>query len=147
MSTISNVAPGPAGIARINENKVRVIAFFVLITVLAYLFTGTIVLPVLLTLDFGFRAFDKGKYSPFARLADVVVKGFKLGDHPIFYPPKRFAARIGLGFSVAMLVLQLFGADTLIVGAVLGFFAALESLFGICAGCYVYNWVARLSEL
>lgn len=139
--TTSANAAATQSIAQTNENKVRATAFFVLLSVLLYLATGTILIPVLLALDFGLRAFDQGKYSPFARLGDLVVKGLNLGQKPIFYPPKRFAARIGLGFSISILALQLLGASTFLLSGVLGFFAALESLAGICAGCYVYNWL------
>jgi hypothetical protein len=127
---------------KINENKVRLTAFWVLLSVLVYLFTHLAFIPVFLVLDFALRSFDLGKYSPFACLSDAVVGALKLGAKPIFYPPKRFAARIGLLFSVSILILQVLQIDPLLVGGVLAFFAALESLAGICAGCYVYDWLS-----
>jgi Domain of unknown function (DUF4395) len=128
---------------QINENKMRTIAFLVLVSVVVYLFTRLALIPVLLVADFGLRSFDLGKYSPLAQISDVLVRTLKLGVKPIFYPPKRFAARIGLLFSVTILVLHFSGISTLLVSGILGFFAALESLAGICAGCYVYNLVLR----
>ncbi|MEO6038797.1 MAG: DUF4395 domain-containing protein [Saprospiraceae bacterium] len=139
MSQPSNTAL-PA--AHINEYKVRWIAFLVLLSVGLYLLSRLSFIPILLVLDFGLRAFDLGRFSPFARLSDVLVEAFHLGVKPIFYPPKRFAARIGLLFSAAILVLHFLGITALIFAGVLGLFAALESLAGICAGCYVYNWLA-----
>jgi hypothetical protein len=130
--------------SQINENKVRVIAFLVLLAVIAYLFTFSIIFPVLLILDFGLRSFDLGKYSPFARISDFLIQTFHLGSRPIYYPPKRFAARIGLIFSIAIFILHILNINTVVVSSVLGFFAALESLAGICAGCYVYNWLLPL---
>ncbi len=132
----------PAG--QINENKVRVVAFLVLVSVGVYLLSPLWFIPLLLILDFGLRSFDLGQYSPFARLADLLVKTLNLGVKPIYYPPKRFAARIGLLFSITIFLLQATGLNTLLVSGVLGFFAALESLAGICAGCYVYNWLLPL---
>lgn len=131
----------PLALGQINEHKVRVIAFLVLVAVSLYLLTGYVIIPAILVLDFGLRSFDLGKFSPFAHISEVLVRTLNLGVKPIYYPPKRFAARIGLGFSITILLLQSTGNNTLIISGVLAFFAALESLAGICAGCYVYNWL------
>ncbi|AYQ32906.1 DUF4395 domain-containing protein [Runella sp. SP2] len=128
-------------IAQINEYKVRTIAFLVLVLAVSYLITGWLLLPILLVIDFGLRAFDAGKYSPLARLSDIIVKQFSFPTKPIYFPPKRFAARIGFAFSVTITVLHLLGIATIWVAGILTFFAALESLAGICAGCYVYDWL------
>lgn len=129
-------------LGQVNEHKIRIIAFWVLISVTLYLLTRWAFIPFLLVADFGLRAFDQGRFSPFARISETAVKLLKLGIKPIFYPPKRFAARIGLGFSLIILVFHFLGDNSvLLVGGVLAFFAALESLAGICAGCYLYNWL------
>ena len=128
--------------AHVNEYKVRFTAFLVLISVSVYLLTPISIIPVILVVDFGLRSFDLGRYSPFARLSDVLVEAFNLGVKPIFYPPKRFAARIGLVFSITILLLHFLEINILLVAGVLAFFAALESLAGICAGCYVYGWLS-----
>ncbi|WP_028526039.1 DUF4395 domain-containing protein [Runella limosa] len=128
-------------IAQINEYKVRTIAFLVLVLVIGYLFTGWLFLPIVLVVDFGLRAFDAGKFSPLAHLSDEIVQRLSFPTKPIYFPPKRFAARIGFAFSVTITVLQVLGISTIWVAGVLAFFAALESLAGICAGCYVYDWL------
>ncbi len=132
----------PLPAAHINEYKARFTAFMVLLSVGVYLLEPLSIIPILLVLDFGLRAFDLGRFSPFARLSDILVQAFNLGVKPVFYPPKRFAARIGLLFSVTILVLHFLGIHALLVAGVLGLFAALESLAGICAGCYVYSWLS-----
>ena len=128
--------------AHINEYKARFTAFLVLLSVGTYLLAPLFIIPVLLVIDFGLRSFDLGRFSPFARLSDILVEAFNLGVKPVFYPPKRFAARIGLIFSITILALHFWGITALLVAGVLGLFAALESLAGICAGCYVYNWLS-----
>lgn len=120
------------------------IAFLVLLSMLVYFLTQSFVVPLFLIFDFGLRSFDLGGYSPFARIADALVRVLNIGVKPIFYPPKRFAARVGLGFSLAILLLQAGGMSAVFLSGVLCFFAALESLAGICAGCYVYNWLLPL---
>ena len=59
-------------------------------------------------------------------------------------PPKRFAARIGFLFCLAIVVAHYTDLSTIILSIIIALFAALESLAGFCAGCYVYNAYARL---
>jgi len=141
MSTQSKVAQ-----ATTNESKIRLIALFVFIASITYIFTNFIAIPVLLVIDFALRSFDLGKYSPFAIFSDTLVKTLKLPIKPVYLPPKRFAARIGLLFSITILSLQLVGISTLIVSSVLTFFAALESFLSICAGCYVYSFLQQFNK-
>jgi hypothetical protein len=134
----------PADGVQINETKVRVVAGFVLITALAYLLTGWLIVPLLLILDFGLRSVDLGTYSPFGNIAGWSVRTFKLPYKATDQAPKRFAARIGLAFSILITGLHLAGISTLLPTAILTVFAALESLAGFCAGCHVYTYYVRL---
>ncbi|MVM31409.1 DUF4395 family protein [Spirosoma sp. HMF4905] len=129
---------------QINETKVRMVAGLVLITGLVYLVSGWLVLPLLLVLDFGLRSFDFGKYSLFGNVAEWLVKILRLPYKATDQAPKRFAARIGFAFGVLISTLQLAGVSTIIPTGVLVIFAALESIAGFCAGCYVYTFYIRL---
>jgi hypothetical protein len=56
--------------------------------------------------------------------------------------PKLFAARVGLLFSIMGFVwFVLSPIASIVVIAVLTFFAFLESLFDFCVGCVVYTYV------
>jgi hypothetical protein len=132
---------------QINENKVRFIAFWVLLSTLLYLLFPVISFPLLLSADFALRAFDLGTYSPFALSSDQAIRIFGLGQKLIFYPPKRFAARVGLVLSFLILGLHIWGAGAQYLSIVLAFFAALESIGGICVGCYIYNWLVKIKIL
>ncbi|MBD2756195.1 DUF4395 domain-containing protein [Spirosoma validum] len=134
----------PVDGVQINEVKVRLIAGFVLLTTLLFLLTGWLLLPILLLVDFSLRSFNLGKYSPFGNGADWLVKTVRLPYKATDQAPKRFAARIGLCFSLLILGLHLAHVSTLFPAAILAGFAALESLVGICAGCYVYTLYVRL---
>ena len=126
---------------QINENKVRIVAGFVLLTGLLYLLTGWSWLLVLLIADFGLRVFKLPKYSPFGKVADGVVGQLRLPFKGTDQAPKRFAAGIGLVFSITILVLHGLGINTLILTSILVIFAILESFAGFCAGCYVYTFL------
>lgn len=143
MSNVSNGLP----INKINEYKVKINAFLVFLTTTAFLLTQSVWLAALLVLDFGLRGFDLGKYSLFSRISDQVISTLNLGVKPVFYPPKRFAARIGLIMSVLIVALQVTGSQAaLIFAGILVFFAALEAFAGFCAGCYAYNLLLPLLE-
>ncbi len=130
----------PVDFVQINENKVRIIAFFVLVLAIVYLFTGLWLIMAFLVVDFLLRTFNLGKFSLLAFLSDAVIKQLKIKAKPVDRAPKRFAAAMGLVFTAIILLLSIFQfavfADILTV--VLCCFAALESLAGFCAGCYVY---------
>ncbi len=128
--------------ARVNENVVRLIAGQVLIFAIATLVTGWVIFPVYLAIDFLLRAFTKLK-PPFALLGQWLAKYLKLEVKPIYAPPKKFAAAIGFLFSAAISILLYGGLidEARIVTGVLALFAILESVFSICAGCYVYSWI------
>ena len=127
---------------RVNENVVRLVAFFVLIFALATIATGWVALPLYLSVDFFFRAFTNIK-PPFALAGQYLARTLHLEVKPIYAPPKKFAASIGFVFSVVISALLLTSHVDIawIVTGVLAVFATLESVFSICAGCYVYSWI------
>ena len=131
----------PVDGVKVNENKVRTVAFFVFLLAVTYLLTSFWLVPLFLLIDFAFRAFDYGKYSLLARLSDWIVKALDFPVRLIDQAPKRFAAGVGLVFSAASLVIQVFGINALLLMGILALFAALESFAGFCAGCYVYTFM------
>jgi hypothetical protein len=140
--TISSGAAG--GAITGNEGKIRLTAFFVLLLIVVYMITDTGLVPVFLLLDFTLRGFGFGAYSPLAFLAGLLARALKLPAKPVYMPPKRFAARVGFLFCLAIVVAHYADLSTLVLSCILVLFAALESLVGFCAGCYVYNAYARL---
>ncbi len=133
--------------ATTNESKVRLIALLVFISAVIYLYVNLLFIPILLVVDFSLRSFDLSRYSPFAIISDRLIKAFKLPIKSVYLPPKRFAARIGLLFSITILTLHLLSISTVAVTGVLIFFAALESFLSICAGCYVYSFLVQIKVI
>lgn len=124
----------------IDENVARLIAAQVAALVILVLLTGWLPVLLLLLLDFTLRAFTLLP-SPLALVAGRLAT--RLKPRPVFAAPKRFAARIGFGFSLAALLLfcAALPAAAFIVAGLLGACAILESVCKICVGCYVYNWL------
>jgi hypothetical protein len=128
-----------------SESKIRITAFFALVLIVAYLITGFGVYPIILLADFGLRAFGAAAYSPLAFLAGKIATALRLPVKPVYMPPKRFAARIGFVFCVGITILHYIDMEisATLLGFVIGGFAALESLAGFCAGCYVYGFLKK----
>jgi hypothetical protein len=136
----------PVDLVVINENKARIVALFSLMLTVVFLLTSVWLIIAFLLIDFFLRAFKWGKYSLLGILSDVIIKNFKIKNKPVDRAPKRFAAGVGLFITLAMLVLLATGLEITagILAIVLIFFAFLESVFGFCAGCYVYTLGKKL---
>ncbi|MBM9501260.1 DUF4395 domain-containing protein [Leptospira sp. 201903071] len=130
----------------VNEYAARSVAGLVLALSLATLFTQSIWLNLALFYGFSARVLYGPKFSLFAKIAiHGIVPLFHLGDRPTPGPPKRFAQTIGFLFSLTSLILlfqeQIFAFK--IVLGILSFFAALESIVGFCAGCFVFGYLMQ----
>lgn len=135
----------PVDFVTINENKARVTAGLVFILTLIYLFTSLWIIPAFLLVDFFVRGFNFANYSLLGLVSDQLVKMFSIKQKPTDRAPKRFAAKIGFLFSLAILVCIGFDLKTtsLSLAIVLATFALLESAFGFCAGCHVYSFYTK----
>jgi hypothetical protein len=103
-------------------------------------------LALFLAIDFSIRAFTNGKLSVLKLIGTITAQLLKIEPKPIFAPPKKFAALLGFIFSLliaALLFLQL-NTIALTIGSLLIFCAILESVFGICIGCYVYTFISKI---
>ncbi len=126
---------------RVNETAIRFIGGFVALLTVAAIATKIFWIPLYLAIDFFFRAFTDIK-PPLGLLAKFITEKLQLNPKWIFAPPKKFAALVGFIFSVAITILLLLQLDVaaLAVASVLLICAILESAFGICVGCYFYDW-------
>lgn len=139
----------PVDFVTINENKVRLIALQVFILSIAILISPQWLLIILLAVDFFLRSFDLNKFSPLAAISAGIIRLFSIGVKPINQGPKRFAAHIGLIFSIAILICYSLGYSAAVTSliAVLVIFSFLESFFSFCAGCYVYTFTKKLFKI
>ncbi len=136
----------PVDFKKVNENKVRLTALWVLLVVVLFVYTRWNVLIALLVVDFTYRAFEFGAYSLLNKLSDVVIFLVKIPAKPIDQAPKLFAAKIGLLFTIAILgsTYTSYQTSTIVLSGILIFFAFLESFLGFCAGCYVYTFFQKI---
>ncbi len=135
----------PVSTEKVNENIVRTTAFFVILLVVAGMVLPLPALLVLVAGDFFIRAFTRSKLSPISFVSKQIVSLIKLKAKPIDKAPKIFAARMGFLMSAAVVLLYFAQLPTasLVVAAILTFFAALELVAGFCMGCLIYTFVVR----
>jgi len=133
----------PVSPERVDENRVRVTALGVIVTMGGYFITGNVLIPALLVMDFFIRAFTRFKYSPLGWLAHLTVKVLGIQVILIDKAPKMFAARIGFILTMITSLAALLDLSCLsyILGSVLVFFAFLECGLNFCMGCWLYSYV------
>lgn len=131
----------------VNEKAARTVAGGVLLLGLLTLATGWHWLLALIALGFLARVLAGPRFSILGQLATRLVAP-RLGPARLVPgPPKRFAQAIGLTLTTVAAVASLvFGATLLpdVLLLVLLVFAALESIVGFCAGCWVFGLLMRL---
>ena len=133
----------PISDQRINEQVARLNALFaILVLVLAFALSSSLLL-VFLAADFFIRGFTGFKYSPIGFASSKLSNALQLSVKPIDKAPKIFAARLGFIMTLVIAVLYLlnYHSAALVVGGILGFFAALEFAFAFCVGCTLYTYL------
>ncbi len=107
------------------------------------------ILVIFLLFDFFAKTVLGLRFSPISRLAELIVSNQK--PEYVGAIQKRFAWSIGLVLATLMTVfiyiLNLQGPPTLIVCGICLTFMFMESAFGICVGCKIYNTLLKLNIL
>jgi len=135
----------PVDFVKIDENRVRVVAFFVVLFVSVYVVNGNTVSIGLLLADFLLRAFNLNNYSPLALISGAIVKQLGIKPKAADRAPKRFASFMGVAF-LSLVLISFFSNFILlskVISGVMILFASLESFAGFCAGCHVYTLINR----
>jgi hypothetical protein len=130
-----------------NDVAARMVAGMVVALGLAIILFQVPWLLFIMAYEFLARVFTGPSLSVMGSLA---TKGLLplLGNpvRPVAGPPKQFAQAVGLGFSIASLLLYyVFHLPVAAYGVlgVLVFFAALEAVLGFCTGCFVFGYLMR----
>jgi len=127
----------------VDDQATRIGAALTILIVIAGLWQGRFWIPLLLAVDFGLRSRGWSSFSPIAQASKALRKATGLQPRPINAGPKRFAALIGVLFSLGIAIAQSLHHPTvaLALGSVLIFCAALEAFLGFCLGCKVYGFI------
>jgi hypothetical protein len=135
----------------INESVARSVAAGVVIMAVATIAFDFPWLMFLLAYGFIARVAAGPRLSPLAQFVlRVAIPVLKLPYKPIAGPPKRFAAAIGVAFSLTAIVLHfgfgLTGISYIVLSGLI-FAASLEAVFGYCLGCKAFSILMRFGVI
>lgn len=135
----------PVDFVKINGNKIRVIAFFVLSLNIAFLLFQHWLIALIAVADFFDRAFLQGKFSLLGKLSDGVLKLGFIKEELTDRGAKRFAAKVGFVFSSVIFVSSILGYTKAAIAfsTIIAVFAFLEAAFVFCAGCIMYSYLKK----
>ena len=133
----------PISDQRVNEQVTRFNALFTIAIVVFAFVLNSVFLLTFLMADFFIRAFTELKFSPISFASYYLSNTFGLPVKMIDKAPKVFAARLGflMTSAIASLFILNLQLASIIVAGVLIFFAGLEFVFAICAGCMIYTFL------
>lgn len=133
----------PVSSEKIDSNVSRLTVFINVVSLAAFLLTLNPVFGYIVAIDYFIRAFLSGKYSPLRFISLQTIKALRLTEKPINIAQKIFASRLGflcILASVVLLHLQ-FILAAYIVGGMLLVLAIADSVFDLCVGCLIYNYI------
>ncbi|OQA51946.1 MAG: hypothetical protein BWY43_00749 [candidate division WS2 bacterium ADurb.Bin280] len=132
---------------KVDENVARLNAAMVVIMSILFIFTTSLNYAlVILVFDFFVKVFAHPRYAPTSYFSRYILHSFKIKPKPIFAPPKLFAAKVGLVFSLSTFILYLVGFEmaSYIVCSLLAIFAFLEASIKFCMGCWLYSYLNKI---
>jgi hypothetical protein len=137
----------PISNKKIDDHVARLNGGFTIIILALFVYTGSILPVLFLLIDFALRSGKYSRFSPLAVLSKNITKLLPLKPVLINAGPKIFAARIGLVFNLAIILSYSLGLSTLslIITAIFGACAFLESVLGFCVACQFYPFVYKLT--
>jgi len=131
---------------QVDATVTRINTLFVISTIVAFLLTQSLVILIVLIIDFMFRLYGYKHLSPIQNISLFIQKKLSLPVKMEDAGAKRLAAFFGVGFTFVLLITSWLGADlaTAIIAGIFLFCAALELLFGYCIACKIYYIVKKI---
>ncbi|MDD2779974.1 DUF4395 domain-containing protein [Sulfuricurvum sp.] len=125
---------------QVDATVTRINTLFVILGIITFLVTQSMMILMILIVDFMLRLTGKKYLSPVNISSLWIQKKFALAVKMEDAGAKRLAAIFGIGFTIALLIFSLIGADTVVavIAGIFLFCAALELLFGYCIACKIY---------
>ncbi len=129
----------------VDENKTRIDAAIIAVLLMAYLFTGSTPVLLILLYDFIVRLYVRAWLSPVYLLSSYLLSKISFAKRVGDANSKTFAAQIGLAVVLFILAAD-FGASetwTLALSLFFVFWKILEASKNICFGCAFYALLQR----
>ncbi len=132
----------PISLQQINEYVSRVTAAVLVSLISLFLITQNEIFLIIAVIDFGFRVFEKVKYSPASWIVSKMFNITGLPKKMVNKAPKVFAARFGFFLSVLSLsVFFFFPFAASIIAFILAICIFADAAFNFCIGCIIYHYI------
>jgi hypothetical protein len=130
----------------IDENAARLNAVLVILLYALFFYTQHWLIALFIFSDFLIRGFLNPRYSLLSASSKMFLKLVPIKAKIQNAGPKIFAAQIGTFLSGAVFICSVSGYSSVgcYIGAVLVFFAFLESAFAFCVACKMYPYFVKL---
>lgn len=137
----------PISTNKIDEHIARLNATFTVLLITALILTNNILIATFLLVDFTLRGTENSKYSILSIVSKLIVNSLGLKKKPVNSGPKVFAARIGIVFSLLVILFSILNLQTaaLAFASIFGVCAFLESALGFCVACRIYPFVYKFT--
>ncbi len=139
----------PVSNIKADEAVLRTSAVLTVLIAAAALILNSYLIFLLLAADFAVRSFFTGISSPLKIISNRIAGILNLTNKKFTdAAPKKFAALLGMTFSLLAGLLLLFQLPVaaVITASLLIFCAFLEGVFGICLGCFIYTVLTASSN-
>ena len=130
----------------IDENVARLNATILILLYALFFLTQHWGIALFVFFDFLIRGFLNPQYSLITSFSKMLLRLTPIKPKVQNAGPKIFAAQIGTFLSGAVLICSITGFSSYgcFVGAILVFFAFLESAFAFCVACKMYPYFVKL---
>ena len=137
----------PISLKQADDRVARMNAALTVLSLLAFFFIAQRWIILVLAIDFFIRGFLDPRHSLYSTISRTGLRILNVRPIMVNAGPKIFAARIGFCFSCVICAAYVLNLWTLCAaaGSILGFFAAIEALFGFCMACKVYPLIHKIS--
>jgi hypothetical protein len=135
----------PITYRRVDASRTRIVAWGIVVLLIAILLTEHYWVATILFLDFTLRLLRLYWVSPLYLFACLLQKIMGMRRCQSDEGPKRFALYLGWAVSSGIVLLYLFGFSAygnLLVLLLLAC-ALSEAVFDLCVGCRFYEWLTR----
>ncbi len=131
---------------RVDENLIRINSSIIFTILVLFIFTPAKWLIIVVALDFAVRLFFGVEKSPVCVVIKNALNLLNVEPCLINAGPKRFAAKLGFGFSLMITAFYLFQMTNaaVIAGSLMAVLAGFEAFLGYCVGCKIYNILTSL---
>jgi len=141
-----NYSSCPISADLINTKLTRIYSIITFLAISIYLFTPFKEVIYISASDFIIRVLFGIKYSPICYLIKNGLKISRVKIHMVNAGPKKFAAKVGLVFTVLMSIGIILNFKILssVLGTISFIAIGAEAFFGFCIACYIYSFIPNI---